>query len=245
LDIVEQATKIIDEAQKNKIVLRALGGTAIGMRCPSAKHRSLIRDYADIDLVGHAKQDKAIKNLFSSLGYEPNKMFNALHGRKRLQFFNVRGKISVDIFLDVFEMCHKFNFKDRLELDQYTIPLADLLMTKLQVVQINEKDVRDIVVILKDHEYGSRDTEKIDLDYIAKLCSEDWGLWKTLSTNVEKISKMVTDYGLSQEDTRKVKSKASVFLRNLDETPKSMRWRMRATIGERTPWYETVEEVKR
>jgi hypothetical protein len=245
LDIVEQATKIIDEAEKNKIVLRALGGTAIGMRCPSAKHRNLIRDYADIDLIGHAKQDRAIKTLFIDLGFEPNKRFNALHGRKRLQFSNIKGKIDVDIFLDVFEMCHRFDFKDRLALDQYTIPLADLLMTKLQIVQINEKDIRDAVVILKDHEYGSDDTEKIDLDYIAKLCSGDWGLWKTLSMNAEKISKMVANYGLPEEDARKIKSKLNTFLRRLDEEPKSMKWRWRSRTGEKSPWYETVEEVKR
>ena len=245
MDIVEQATKIIEEAQKNKVVLRAIGGTAIGIRCPSAKHRSFIRDYADIDLVGHAKQDKDIKNLFADLGFEPNKRFNALHGRKRLQFSNIRGKIDVDIFLDVFEMCHKFNFKDRLELDKYTIPLADLLMTKLQIVQINEKDVRDIIVMIKDHEYGRKEPDQIDLDYIAKLCSEDWGLWKTLSMNVDKISKMVADYGLSEDEARKIKSRLTAFLKRLDEEPKSMRWRMRAAMGESTPWYETVEEVKR
>ncbi|WXG44201.1 MAG: hypothetical protein WED04_09230 [Promethearchaeati archaeon SRVP18_Atabeyarchaeia-1] len=245
MDIVQQATRIIDEAQKSRVVLRALGGTAIGMRCPSAKHRNLIRDYADIDLVGHAKQDKSIKELFTGLGFEPNKRFNALHGKKRLQFSNTKEKIDVDIFLDVFQMCHKFDFKDRLELDSYTIPLADLLMTKLQVVQINEKDIRDIVVILKDHDYGSRDPDKIDLDYIAKLCSGDWGLWKTLSMNAEKISKMVADYGLSDDDTRRIKSKLASFLRRLEEEPKSMRWRMRAARGESSPWYETVEEVRR
>jgi hypothetical protein len=245
LDIVEQATKIIDEAQKNNIVLRAVGGVAIGMRCPSAKHRNLIRNYVDIDLVGHAKQDKGIKQVLTDMGFEPNKRFNALHGKKRLQFWDTKKNIDIDIFLDVFEMCHKFDLKNRIELDDHTIPLADLLMTKLQIVKINEKDIRDIIAILGDHGFGSKSNEMIDLDYISKLCSEDWGLYKTLSMNAEKISKFVDDYALKDEHTQTVKSRIKTFLKRLEDEPKSMRWRMRAKVGERSKWYEDVEEVKR
>jgi hypothetical protein len=236
---------IIDKAEENNVTLRAVGGVAIGMRCPSAKHRSLIRNYVDIDLVGHAKQDKGIKKVLTDMGFEPNKRFNALHGKKRLQFWDTKKNIDIDIFLDVFEMCHKFDLKDRIDLDKYTIPLADLLMTKLQIVKINEKDIRDIIAILSDHDFGGKSNEMIDLDYIAKQCSEDWGLYKTLSMNAEKVSKFVNDYALNDEQTRSIKSKIRSFLKRLEDEPKSMRWRMRARVGERSKWYEDVEEVKR
>jgi len=245
LDIVEQATKIIDEAQKNDVVLRAVGGVAIGMRCPSAKHRSLVRNYVDMDFIGHAKQDKGIKQVLTEMGFEPNKRFNALHGKKRLQFWDTKKNIDIDIFLDVFEMCHKFDFKDRIDLDKYTIPLADLLMTKLQIVKINEKDIRDTIAILADHEFGDKNNDMIDLDYIAKLCSEDWGLYKTLSMNAEKVTEFVKDYDLKDEHARAVKTRIKTFLKRLEDEPKSMRWRMRARVGERSKWYEDVEEVKR
>jgi hypothetical protein len=245
LDIVEQASKIIDEAQKNNVVLRAVGGVAIGMRCPSAKHRSLIRNYVDMDFIGHAKQDKGIKQVLTDMGFEPNKRFNALHGKKRLQFWDTKKNIDIDIFLDVFEMCHKFDFRDRIDLDKYTIPLADLLMTKLQIVKINEKDIRDTIAILADHEFGDKNNDMIDLDYIAKLCSEDWGLYKTLSMNAEKVAEFVKDYDLKDEHARAVKARLRTFLKRLEDEPKSMRWRMRARVGEKSKWYEDVEEVKR
>ncbi|WXG46786.1 MAG: hypothetical protein WED05_09045 [Candidatus Atabeyarchaeum deiterrae] len=245
MDIVEQATKIIDEAQKRNVVLRALGGVAIGMRCPSAKHRSLTRTYADIDLVGHAKQDRDIKNILTDMGFEPNKRFNALHGRKRLQFWDTKKKIDIDIFLDVFEMCHKLDLKNRIEIDEYTVPLEDLLITKLQIVKINEKDIRDTIAILNDHEFGKKDNDMIDIGYIAKLCSEDWGLYKTLTTNAEKISKFVDDYALKDEHMRTIKTRIKTFAKRLEDEPKSMRWRMRDRVGEKVKWYEDVEEVRR
>jgi hypothetical protein len=245
LDIVEQAKKIIDEAQRSDVILRAVGGTAIGIRCPSAKHRSLTREYADIDLVGLRKQDKNIKKVLTDMGFEPNKRFNALHGMKRLQFWDTKKKIDIDIFLDVFEMCHKFTLKDRLKLDHYTIPLADLLMTKLQIVELNDKDVKDIIVIVKDHELGNENTEQIDVEHIAKLCSEDWGLWKTLSVNAKKIIEMINGFDLQPTDKKTVAARLRNLIKRLEEQPKSLRWRMRSKLGESSKWYETVEEVKR
>jgi hypothetical protein len=245
LDIVEQAKKIVDEARKSDVILRAVGGTAIGMRCLSAKHRSLTREYADIDLVGLRKQDKNIKKVLTEMGFEPNKRFNALHGVKRLQFWDMKKKIDIDIFLDVFEMCHKLTLKDRLKLDDYTIPLADLLMSKLQIVELNDKDVKDIICIVTDHDFGNESKEQIDIDYIAKLCSEDWGLWKTLSMNAKKIVEIIDSFDLQPGEKKMVASRLKNFIKRLEEEPKSFRWRMRSKLGESSKWYETVEEVKR
>jgi hypothetical protein len=242
--IVSQAKTIIDEARKSSVTLRALGGMAVALHCPSARHRALMREYPDIDLVGHAKEGKEIKKVFLSLGFEPNKRFNALHGNKRLKFLDTKSEVDVDIFLDVFQMCHKFDFKDRLNLDEYTISLADLLMTKLQIVELNEKDVRDVIAIFLDHVAG-RGQEEIDDDYIAGLCGDDWGLWKTISMNCEKILEFLNDYEIPEGEKQKVKSKLASFLKRLEAEPKGTRWKMRARVGERAKWYETVEEVAR
>jgi hypothetical protein len=240
-EIVSIATKIIDDARIDGLTLRALGGVAIAMRCPSAWQPPLAREYPDIDLFAHAKDDINLKKMLKNLGYEPIKKFNALHGKKRLKFFDEKSGIGIDIHLDSFEMCHKLNFKDRLELDEYSIPLADLLMTKLQIVKLSDKDARDTITIIKDHDFGSGDPEKIDLDYVAKLCSDDWGLYKTLSLNVEKISSKLDDYGLKEQDAQMIKTRLTVFQKRLDDEPKSSKWQKRAAIGEKSKWYEDIE----
>jgi hypothetical protein len=125
--------------------------------------------------MGLKKQGRSIKKLFVGLGYAPRDIFNALHGDTRLIFNDIENGRRVDIFLDVFEMCHKLDFKDRLLLDKYTISLADLLATKLQVVEITEREYRDIISLLNDHEVSNSDApETINGKYLAKLCSEEW-----------------------------------------------------------------------
>jgi len=238
--IAGQTKAIIDEAQKRNVVLRALGGAAVAIHCPSAQYNPLAREYPDMDLVGHAEQDREIRKLLADLGLEPIKRFNALHGRKRLKFLDTKSNVGVDIFLDVFEMCHTFDFKKRLNFDLYTLPLGDLLMTKLQIVELVGKDVVDIMAVLLDHEFGSKDPEKIDIDYIARLCADDWGLWKTFSMNAEKILGLVDDYSLKEEEKQIIKSRLSTFLKRLDDEPKTSKWQKRAKVGEKSKWYETV-----
>jgi hypothetical protein len=242
--MVNEAKAIIDEARANNVTLRALGGTAVGIHCPSARQKGLMREYPDIDLVGHAKEAKGITKVFADLGFERNKRFNALHGTKRLKFAEENSETDVDVFLDVFEMCHKLDFKDRLGLDEYTISLADLLLTKLQIVELNEKDIRDTIAIVLDHDFGGGQ-EQIDQDYIAKLCGDDWGLWKTISMSTQKIMENLNDYEITEEEKQKVRLRLEGFLKRLEAEPKGTRWKLRARVGESRKWYETVEEVVR
>ncbi len=245
-DIEKEARRILEAAEAKGIVLRLLGGLAVKLSSPSASHRALTRKYPDIDFAGYRKQGRTIKELFVELGYEPNQRFNALHGDKRLLFYDNKNGRQVDIFLDVFEMCHKFDFKGRLDLVKQTIPIADLLITKLQIVQINEKDVRDIFCIVKDHELvGGGSSQGIDVDHIIKLCSEDWGLYKTVTTNLNKLLLFVDDYEFSSADKALIRGCIRKILDLIEKAPKSTRWKMRATVGEKVRWYELPEEAVR
>lgn len=243
--LVNQAKRIIDEARVHDVTLRAIGGMAVALHCPSARLPALMREYPDIDLVGHKKEAKGMKEVFLNLGFDPNRRFNALHGDKRLKFLDEKNEVDVDVMLDVFEMCHKLELRDRLSLDKYTISLADLLITKLQIVNLNEKDVRDVIAILLDHEAGNAGPEEIDMDYIARLCSNDWGLWKTLSMNSDKILDLLGDYDLQEDQEQRVKLRFAGFLKRLEAEPKSSKWKIRSKVGERNRWYEPVEEVRR
>jgi hypothetical protein len=154
--ISDESKRILDEARERRIVLRLFGGVAVKYHCPSATHRALQRSYPDLDFFGRGKQGREIRKLFLDLGYEPNQRFNALHGATRLIFEDAKNQRVVDIFLDIFRMCHTLHLGDRLALDDYTIPISDLLLTKLQVVEINEKDIRDLIAILRDHDVVER-----------------------------------------------------------------------------------------
>ncbi len=244
-DIVKEAQRIIDEAEKNQITLRLFGGMAVRFHCPSATHRSLSRKYADIDFMGLKKQGRGMKKLFIGLGYTPRDIFNALHGDTRLIFNDIENGRRVDIFLDVFEMCHKLDFKNRLLIDKYTIPLADLLATKLQVVEITEREYRDIISLIHDHEITDTETpEAINGQYLARLCAEDWGMYKTFSINLGNVSTALVQYQLDKDSEKTVRARIEDLKTRIENAPKTTRWKLRAKIGEKKQWYELPEKDK-
>jgi len=228
-------------------MLRLFGGMAVRFRCPSATHRSLERKYADIDMMGWKKQSKQIKALFQQdLGYTPREIFNALQGDKRLIFNDLENERRIDIFLDVFEMCHRFDFKDRLAKDKITLPIADLLATKLQVVEITEREYRDIIAMIHDHEITDNDSpDSINGTYLAQLTGDDWGIYKTFSINISNITSALPRYKLDSKDDELVRKRLEDLQNRFDNAPKSMRWKLRARVGEKAKWYELPEQDKK
>jgi len=238
--IYEEAKRVLDLAEKENVILRLIGAIAFRMHSESAMKQAIgERPLSDIDFVGYSKQYKEIKDLFRKLNYRENEPFNILHS-DRMMFFEPRTNIIVDIFLDKLIMCHTLDFRGRLHLDNLTIPLADLIMSKLQIVQLNEKDVKDIICILKDHELGTRDSdpEKVNIRYIANICRNNWGMYKTFTDNIKKVISLVDNYVQKKSDRDKVKLKLNELLREIESAPKTIRWKLRAIIGEKVRWYE-------
>jgi hypothetical protein len=242
-DSVEEAVRVLEHAESAGVVLRLLGGVAFYIRCPSARRDDLARSYGDIDFVGHARQSAGIKSLFAELGYLPLERFNVLQGGRRLVFVDPAHKRRADVFLDVFEMCHKFDLRQRMEIDRQTIPLADLLATKLQVVQTNEKDIGDAICLLVDHEIGDTDLrDTVNGEYLGKLCGEDWGIYKTFSVNLALLSVASEQWSLKESERELVNRRIDYLTAAIEKAPKSVAWKMRAAIGERIRWYELPEE---
>ncbi len=242
-DPLEEAKRVLGEARQSQVVLKLIGGVAVYLRCPSAKKPSLARHYVDIDLVGFSKQSAAIRNLFGQMGYDSRDRFNAMYGDRRLIFNDPEHQRRVDVFLDVFEMCHTLNLKERLLIDGLTVPPADMLATKLQIVEINTKDYKDLVAILIDHEVGSSDDGMINGKYLAKVCGSDWGMYKTFTMNLERLAGSVPDFQLG-EGGRVVDARIKRLQKMIEDEPKSLKWKMRARIGERAPWYQLPEADK-
>jgi len=243
-DITEEAQRVIRSADEAGLKLRLLGGVAIRLRSPSAaSHPELKRRYPDIDVVGLRAEGRALSRLFGELGYEPNQRFNALHGYKRMIFYG--GERHVDVFLDAFEMCHKIDLRHRLLEGYPTLPLADLLITKLQIIEVNSKDVRDTLALLLDHVVGFEEQpDTIDVRYLARLTADDWGLFTTLSDNLAQVGEAAVEI-LGQKDGARVLARIEQILAAMNQEPKSLRWRLRARIGRRLEWYELPDEVTR
>jgi hypothetical protein len=236
----------VELAAEQGVVLRLLGGLAVRLHSPSATHRSLVRSYADFDFVMADRRGDRIAAAVAELGYMPNQTFNLLNGDRRLLFYDESGERQIDIFVNTFHMCHSIPIvAERLALEPVTLPLAELLLTKMQIVQLNEKDVRDLCALVLDHSFGEGDDETFNLPYIAGLCARDWGLWKTITTNAQKVRDFADAYDLDGGQKLTITERLDVLRSTLDETPKSLKWKARDRIGERVQWYDLPEEVQR
>jgi hypothetical protein len=242
-DIVAEADRLLELASAEGVPLRLLGGVAIRLRSPGELPEALARRYADIDFVTAKRRSASVQQLFRAAGYEANVAFNALQGQERLLFFDTDNGRQVDVFVGAFEMSHKIPVGDRLELEPATLPLAELLLTKLQIAQLNEKDVRDGLALLHGHEVGESDGDMINGARIAQLCGGDWGLWRTITGNLGTCREHVDRYELSGEEKGRLRARVDELLDRIEREPKSRAWKLRAKIGERRRWYEVPEEV--
>ena len=223
--------------------LRLVGGVAVLLRAPDGLPDALARSYRDVDFVTAKGAAGGVETLLRGEGYTPYVAFNALHGRERLLFFDDARDRQIDVFVGSFSMSHKIPLGDRLELEPLTVPLAELLLTKLQIVELNEKDVRDTLALLLTHPLGETDGDCLNGAQVARLCASDWGLWRTITANLAACRGRLADYDLTQEERERIDSRFDELLERIEHEPKSRAWKLRARIGERRRWYELPEEV--
>jgi len=246
-ELEAEMERLISEAQKEGIFLRLLGGLAVKVHSPHANHRSLERKYPDIDFVTDKASAKKLLNFLPAMGYTPNKTFNTLSGDRRQLWYDEANGRQIDIFIGDFTMCHTLPLADRLEIEPLTIPLAELFLSKAQIVQLNRKDVLDLLALLLDHEVGPGDKETINAEYIAALCAKDWGLYTTISMSLQKVRSFLEEGSIELEaqEVETIMKRLVTLERAMDNAPKTMAWKMRARVGTRVRWYEEVEEVQR
>ncbi|MBU7032317.1 MAG: nucleotidyltransferase family protein [Theionarchaea archaeon] len=239
--MAEEAIRIVNKATQQGIRLRLLGGLAIRLHCTVLDFCE--REYSDIDLIGLNKEKQKIISLFTTLGYIPDIPFNTLHGYKRLKFEDQENDRHVDVFLDHFDMDHDWDLSHRLGIEQYTLPLSDLLLTKLQICKINEKDIRDIITILKDSSIGEEDSPNIiNIEYMAELCSRDWELFVSVLDSLRTTMTFVEDLPLEDDEKSLVQGRIRLLTRQLIDHPKTAQWKLRSAVGKHLKWCQEVEQ---
>ena len=242
--LLDAFRQIQDRAHAASIPVRITGSIAVQLRCPeSASRAARGRHFADIDLVAYKRDAARLRPLIETLGYTEHRDVFAVSEGGRAIFDHPHTAAHVDVFFDRLDFCHCIMVRNRLEIHEATLPLAELLLGKLQIVEINEKDLRDATALLLDHEVGFDDTG-INSAHIAALCAADWGLWRTVRLNLDKLSQYAAHHGdLSTKEARLASLRLARLNTMIDAEPKPLKWRMRARIGDRLKWYKDVEEV--
>lgn len=257
-DPLAEALRIVDVAEQRGLLLRLMGGMAVRAHAPEWTHRTRRRE-VDLDFATRSKDRKGVFALLEAEGYTPDKRHNALFGQHQGYFVDEARRRPVDVLVDKLEMCHRIEFGDRLDRSRPTLPVADLLLSKLQVVKINRKDVLDALILLAEHplaqDDGARDTGDgqgaISLPRILSFTSNDWGWWRTATGNLTVLQQYLdtdfvpedVDIGGEREVRFDPREQVAALRKAIDDAPKSTRWKLRSRIGERQQWYVEPEEV--
>ncbi len=243
--MVSAGRSIVAAAAARSIPVRLLGGVAIWIRSSAAARAALGRDYPDIDLVAHKRQSRLLRGLLEENGFEPERVFNATHGARRL-LYHGPGEWHVDVFLDSFEMSHTLDLGARLEAEPETLAAAELLLTKLQIAEINAKDVSDVAMLLWDHQPTASDgAGELNLSRLAATCGADWGLYTTVTDNLGTCAGLLSALVPGTGDQERIASRITMITNALSEAPKTVGWQLRARVGRRKRWYQVPEEVTR
>ncbi len=257
-DPLAESLRIVDAADRQGLLVRLMGGMAIRAHAPDWPARTR-RVEVDLDFATRSRDRGAFYQLLEAEGYTPDKRHNALFGGKQAYFVDVHRKRPVDVLVDSLEMCHRFEFGDRLSASKPTLPLAELLLSKLQVVKINRKDVLDALVLLAEHpladDDGAADARTgqgaINVPRILSFTSNDWGWWRTVTGNLDTLDRYVATElvpgDLDLDNGRDIlfdpSSQIAGLRTAIDGASKSTRWKLRSRVGERQAWYNDPEEM--
>lgn len=249
-DLTGEALRLLSAAEAEGITARLIGGMAIRLIAGERLDPAFAREIADLDFIVRRKAGLRLGELLAASGYEPDLEFNALNSARRMLFWDPSHRRQVDVFVGSFEMCHALPLAERLEQRPHTLAAAELLMTKLQIVELTAKDRDDAFALLHAHEVADSDRdvegeETINAGVISSLTSHDWGLYRTFRMNFERLDESVGDLRIEAEGRELITERIERLRAEIEAAPKSRKWKLRDRIGDRKQWYETPEEVNR
>jgi hypothetical protein len=240
-DRISESLRIIREGEKQGIILRMIGGLAVRAHCEDLEFCE--REYGDVDLVALGKQVVKIRSTFDSLGYSEDLSTTRSTDGTQLLFRQDDSQDHVDVFLDKLRMEHTIDLRDRLQIEDRTISVSDIIITKLIIHVMNEKDYRDIFTIMKDMELGREDRPGvINVSYLASICSKDWGLFQDINSKIDECLQVMSHYNFSQPESDLIRTRFQSIKEAMDSEPKSLKWKMRSLMGSRIAVRDIVEE---
>jgi hypothetical protein len=248
-DFYTERSRILDALQQDEnkhMIMRLIGALAFRTHCPQFGYiqDALGREFTDIDFASYPRYNQDISRLLAELEYEEDKTVTQLFGDTRMLFHDNAFGRHIDIFFNRLDFCHIVSFERRLEVEELTLPLAELLLEKMQIFKINKKDQIDTIMLLREHPVGDSDAETINAEIIARTLGDDWGFWRTVTGNLALLDEMLEGYSdLGEDDRQIVRQRIHQLQERIENQPKALRWKLRARVGERVKWYKDVEEL--
>lgn len=246
-----EALEVIADAEAAGVTLRMVGSAALRLHCPApgALMDELNRPAKDIDFVVRAEHRKGMRRVLEARGYQVDRdLLVAMEGA-RYTFHHDVGGYDVDVFVQRLNFCHSIEVRDRLDRHPHTIPIEELLLSKLQVIEPTVTDFIDVAVLLATHPVASAapGPESVDAGHIARLLARDWGFHHTATRNLTRLRERL-EHGVplprGRAEHAAAADGAGSLLAEIERCPKTLAWRLRDRIGERKQWWQDVDDVE-
>ena len=254
-ELLREGLRIVEDAKREGLMIRITGGIAIFLlvaKIPPIKELLIKKrvagkssaTFADLDLVGYSKETKKLNKLFlEEYKFQKDKIINSLFGDRRRIYYQPEGTFHVDIFLDILEFNHDIDIRGRLELEYPTLNIEDLLLTKLQIHYINDKDLLDIVALATLDSWDTNGMQRV-----LEVLSKDWGFYHDSINNL-KASAARSSELMNEPDTQAILGLAAKRIQDLidriDQSPKSKEWSKAAKKGSNKQYWREIEDVLR
>jgi hypothetical protein len=251
-DPLPEAIALARGAADAGLGLKLLGGLAVRVLCPDFPPR--LRAGQDMDFACLSKGRKNVAVYLEQSGCQPDRRFNNLNGDRQMYFTAPSGR-PVDVMVDRLTMCHTLDLRSAFARLPLTIDAVDVLLSKLQIIQLNEKDARDILHLLSgvpvsgsgaaEAGGGAGGGVSIDSDRFGKLLGADWGWWRTVTGNLTKLPALAAEHPelIPPGPPLDAVAQSGYLLGLAESAPKGVKWKLRANVGDRVRWYEEPEEV--
>jgi hypothetical protein len=241
--LVQEGQELCAAAKDRGLDVRLMGGVGIRLLLGEDLTPAYDRPYRDLDIIIRRRQRREVATLLTDRGWDPAATFNALGGGRRLLFHDPASEAQIDVFVESFEMCHTLPLTDGLDRPGPSLPATDLLMSKLQIVELNAKDRNDCYALLEACDVADGDHRALEPSRLAGLTGADWGLHHTFELNLQRLRDGLT--AVPNADSGRITAAVDALATAMEDTPKTRGWKLRARIGERKRWYEEPEEVDR
>ena len=239
VELEQEIHRIVEDARHYRLRLRAMNQAATWLVCPNYRRLLMPMEKKQIDLGGFLNESDSTEILLGQLGYTIDRHAGAVFGNRRLVFVDAKRDTSVDVFLDNYQMYHRLDLIPFLTQEELLLPITALLLARLQFFDMSESLVRELCALMLQHDLSvGAEKGKIDAAYITRLCADDWGWFKTISINLDRLMTFAGNH-LAAADRALAAERAQRLKRSMDGAPKSLRWQTRAALGESAKWYET------
>lgn len=242
-DLAPIARDVVSRLGRVGVNGRLFGGVAIEMVAPWRTIFGSDRPQKDLDLViAFSDLPVALEELRAA-GWLIDRRSVMLNGARGVHAALAETRVRMDVFTDPLRFNQTIVIGERLRFPGITLSATDLLLTKLQVVNATDRDVRDMAAMLAILPLSPASGHgQVDVSRIEQACSMSWGFHHGACLNLCRVGDLLAgDEKLPLGPRTQATEAARRLERAIEGSAKGVGWKIRAWLGPRLPWYDHVD----